>query len=45
MRLVCCSVPLFEVLDAQMRREMNVSAHATIIRAPSRKPYDTEASE
>lgn len=40
MRLVGRSVPLFEVLDAQMRRQMNMSTHASIVRRPSRKPYD-----
>ena len=35
---VCCSVPLFEVLNAQMRREMKMSTHTSIVRVPSRKP-------
>src|SRR5260221_7767522 len=39
MRLVRRSVAFFEVVDAQMRRQMDVSAHASIVPAPSRKPY------
>lgn len=31
MRLVCGSVPLFELADAQVRRQVNMSAHAPIV--------------
>jgi hypothetical protein len=41
MRLVGRTVALLEVSNAQMRRQMNLSAHAPILRAPSRNPYNT----
>jgi outer membrane protein assembly factor BamB len=41
MRLVRRSGAFFAVVDAQMRRQMDVSAHASIVLAPSRKPYQT----
>jgi len=40
MRLVGRAVPLVEVGNAEMRRQNNMSAHASIVRAPSRKPYE-----
>ena len=40
MWLVGRTVALFKGGDAQMRRQMNLSAHASMLRAPSRKPYD-----
>jgi hypothetical protein len=34
------TIPPFQILDAQMRRQRNTPAHASIVQVSSRKPYD-----
>jgi hypothetical protein len=39
MRLVSRPIALLEFVDAQVRRQMNVSCHGPILSGPSRNPY------